>query len=207
MYKEILNQVPSGYYDRGVKSNPFQWIWHSWKWYSLKSFLVNFSGEVLDVGCADGHLTSKIKELLPTVNLTGVDLHKRSINYAKKKWPQINFVIADARELPFGDREFDNIICVETLEHVPENEKALDEIYRVLVKDGTLVVCQDTDSFLFNFIWFFWVRWKGKVWEGAHINCVKPDKLEKLLKKHKFRIVDKKFSHLGLEVTIKARKV
>ena len=206
MYKEILNQVPSGYYDKGIRSNPFQWIWHTWKWKSLKGFVADFSGEILDVGCADGHLTAQIKGLLPDSSLTGVDLHLRSINYAKKKWPGIKFMMADARKLPFSDRKFDNVICVETLEHVPNNEKALDEIYRVLKKGGKFVVCQDTDSWLFNFVWFFWTKWKGKVWDGAHISCVKPKQLLSLLKKHKFKIVEKKFSHLGLEVTIFALK-
>jgi len=106
MYTKVLNQVPPDYYDKGIKSNLFQWIWHTWKWHSLKSFLKGFDGRILNIGCADGSLTSKIGSFLPLANLTGVDLYGKAIFYARKKNPRINFVIADARKLPFEKEWF-----------------------------------------------------------------------------------------------------
>ena len=37
-YKKILNQVPPDYYEHGIRSNLFQWAWHSWKFWYLKKF-------------------------------------------------------------------------------------------------------------------------------------------------------------------------
>ncbi|MDO8260176.1 MAG: methyltransferase domain-containing protein, partial [Candidatus Magasanikbacteria bacterium] len=126
--------------------------------------------------------------------------------FAGKKHPNVEFLVADARKLPFKNKQFDTIVCVEALEHIPNNASAVAEIRRCLKDDGTFIVLQDTDSAVFNFIWFFWTKWKGKVWEGSHISCMKPKELVTLLKKNGFRIKEKKFSHFGLEVAIRASK-
>ena len=206
-YKKVLSQVPADYYERGTRTNLLQWLWHGWKWQTLKSMFDDTAGKkVLDIGCADGNLTSKIAAYLPKTKMTGVDLYKKSIEFAGKKHPNIEFLVADARRLPFGNKQFDIITCVEALEHIPNNASAVREIRRCLKDNGTFIVLQDTDSFVFNFIWFFWTKWKGKVWEGSHISCMKPNELVTLLKKNGFRIKEKKFSHFGLEVAIRAVK-
>ena len=205
-YKKILHQVPPDYYERGMRSNLLQWVWHSWKWKTLSSILKGVNGRVLDIGCADGNLTNKICAFLPDVQVTGVDLYSKSIKFAQKKSSGVEFLVADARKLPFKSGQFDCIVCIETLEHISANHQAVGEIYRVLKPHGTLIVIQDTDSLLFKIVWFFWTKWKGKVWSGSHVSCMKPEVLLRLLKDQGFRIIEKKFSHFGLEVAIKAKK-
>ena len=206
MNSKILNQVPRDYYDKGIKTNLFQWIWHTWKWYLVRSLLKDISVEILDVGCADGTLTAKIAESLPKSKVTGLDLYKSAINYAKKRYPHLDFVVADARKMPFKNSYFDTVICVETLEHIPDNQKVVKEIHRVLKRKGTLVIAQDTDSLVFNLIWGIWIKWKGRVWQGAHVNCMKPQEIRTLLKDTGFKIVKTKYSHFGLEVIFEAKK-
>ena len=46
---------------------------------------------------------------------------------------------ADICELPFGDNNFDLILCNHVLEHIPDDKKAMEELYRVLKKGGTLI--------------------------------------------------------------------
>ncbi len=207
MNEKVLNQVPPDYYDKGIKSNLFQWVWHTWKWNSLKPFVKNLRGKILDVGCADGTLTAKIAEYVPKTQVTGLDLYEKAIAYAKRRYPNANFVVADARKLPFRSRLFETVICVETLEHIPNNRKVVDEIFRVLKKDGTLLIIQDTDSLVFNLIWGIWTKWKGKVWQGAHVNCMKPQEIRTLLKNMGFKIINMKYSHFGLEVMFRAVKI
>lgn len=206
MNKKILNQVPFNYYDSGVSSNLFQFIWHSWKWYSLKPVIKNFKGKVLDVGCADGTLTAKIADYLPNSKVTGLDLYEKSIDYAAQKYPNVDFIRADARKIPFKNNYFDYVLCVETLEHVRSSTKVVREINRVLRKGGTFVVVQDSDSRVFNLIWSIWIKWKGRVWLGAHVNCMKPNEIKNLLKEAKFKIIETRHSHFGLEVIFRARK-
>ena len=45
-------------------------------------------------------------------------------------------VKADICDLPFSDNEFDVIFCNHVLEHIPDDKKAMQELYRVLKKGG-----------------------------------------------------------------------
>ena len=49
-------------------------------------------------------------------------------------------VKADICDLPFKDNSFDFIICNHVLEHIPDDTKAMQELYRVLAPSGTAVV-------------------------------------------------------------------
>lgn len=46
---------------------------------------------------------------------------------------------ADICELPLPDKHFDLILCNHVLEHIPDDRKAMSELYRVLKKGGTLI--------------------------------------------------------------------
>lgn len=48
--------------------------------------------------------------------------------------------IIDVRSIPYRDNYFDNIICSHVLEHVPEDTKAMSEIYRTLKKGGLAII-------------------------------------------------------------------
>ena len=48
-------------------------------------------------------------------------------------------VKADICDLPFKDATFDLILCNHVLEHIPDDLKAMEELYRVLKKGGTLI--------------------------------------------------------------------
>lgn len=48
-------------------------------------------------------------------------------------------VKADICNLPFENNFFDLILCNHVLEHIPDHEKAISELYRVLKKGGTLI--------------------------------------------------------------------
>jgi SAM-dependent methyltransferase len=49
-------------------------------------------------------------------------------------------VQADIQNLPFADNSFDYIICIHVLEHIPDDRKAMREIYRVLKPNGKAIV-------------------------------------------------------------------
>lgn len=49
-------------------------------------------------------------------------------------------VKADICDLPFKDHSFDFILCNHVLEHIPDDTKAMQEIYRVLKPGGTAIL-------------------------------------------------------------------
>lgn len=70
---------------------------------------------------------------LKNVDYVGSDLS----NHRYRHVP--NFVQADLTSLPFEGADFDVIICSHVLEHVPDDHKAMSELYRVLKPGGTLL--------------------------------------------------------------------
>ena len=55
-------------------------------------------------------------------------------------------IVGDAQALGIGDGRFDVVLCTEVLEHLPEPQKAIDEMFRVLKPGGELLL---TTRFLF----------------------------------------------------------
>jgi SAM-dependent methyltransferase len=47
---------------------------------------------------------------------------------------------ADLTQLPFNDHDFDVVICNHVLEHVPEDRKAMAEVFRVLKPGGWAIL-------------------------------------------------------------------
>ncbi len=206
-FEEILKQVPPDYYDSGTKSNLLQKYWHNHKWQNLAKYLENRHAKLLDIGCADGTTTNQISKLFPKLKITGVDMYAKAIQYASKTKPHIKFINADAHKLPFKKGAFDFVVAIETLEHLHDPDAALLEINRILKKNGYLIIVQDTDSLLFNTVWWFWTKWKGSVWKHSHINCLKPKELVRKVRAAGFKIKETNYSSLKMEVFIKAQKI
>ena len=81
----------------------------------------------LEVGCGRGAFQDLIADY------TGLDLAESVRCYLHKP-----FVAGSATALPFADRAFDVIWSVAVLEHVPDPQRALEEMRRVLTDGGLL---------------------------------------------------------------------
>ncbi|MCX8010786.1 MAG: class I SAM-dependent methyltransferase, partial [Ignavibacteria bacterium] len=70
-----------------------------------------------------------------------------------------NFIYADAESTCFKDNSFDAVYSFGVLHHTPDTQKAIDEIYRGLKKNGeALIMLYHKNSF---FYWFSLVFVKG----------------------------------------------
>ncbi len=94
----------------------------------------------LDFGCGDGRFLRTLKTK-GIKCLVGVDVSRSAIEQAQKGSGGLEIIhIARAAPLPFPDRTFSSITLMDVLEHVSEQEELLDELHRVLVDDGVLIV-------------------------------------------------------------------
>lgn len=133
---------------------PMPDILAQWRHY-LDLLCVQADAQVLDVGCGSGDALRLLVRIIPEVgSLIGLDksLERYAANHAQARAeaPQISFRSGDAQALPFDDRSFDRVLCVDTLEWVPNPVQALREIRRVLRPDGiALIVHSDFDAQVF----------------------------------------------------------
>lgn len=204
---QIWQQVPPNYYDKGVKTNPLQWLWHSQKIKTFKQLVrhKNFS-HILDIGCAGGFMTNKIALMFPKSKVYGIDVYPDAIAYAKSQFPHIHFKSADAHHLPFAKDSFDLVVCYETIEHVLDPKKILKEMKRVIKKDGTVIIAMDSGNLMFRIVWLFWEKTFGRAWQGAHLHPFNHQDLEEIIEGAGFKITKKHFSHFGMEVSFVIKK-
>ncbi len=109
-------------------------------------------GRVLDVGCGSGAVTRELaRRVGPTGGVVGVDPSPGFLTVAGELAAReglaatIELRRGDARELPCPDAEFDVVVAVTALAHVPQAERAIPELVRV-VRPGGRVGIFDLDG-------------------------------------------------------------
>jgi SAM-dependent methyltransferase len=93
---------------------------------------------VLDVCTGPGILATAVQERGATV--VGLDFSDEFLALARRNVPGATFQRGDAQALPFDDDSFDAVVCGYGVIHVPDPEKALSEIARVLRPGGRAAV-------------------------------------------------------------------
>ena len=91
---------------------------------------------VLEVGGGEGELAERIRTELG-VEVIGVDQSERMVEIQRLKG--IDARVGDVQQLPFAGGEFDVAVAAWMLYHVPDLERALAELARVLRPGGRLV--------------------------------------------------------------------
>jgi ubiquinone/menaquinone biosynthesis C-methylase UbiE len=100
--------------------------------------LTKKSKKVLDLGCGEGTRLHFLTIGKP--NGTGVDISETAIRKAKKKYPRLNFIVADIENLPFERNRYDMVYSAYVFEHMNKPEKVLQEAKRVLAQGGILAI-------------------------------------------------------------------
>lgn len=206
----LHRRVPAGWYFDSIHHNMLQKCWHTQRFKQVALVAKKLKGDFLDIGCSDGTFSNVIMCNSNADTIIGVDVLKESIDFAKKKYKEnrnMKFQLGEAHNLRFPDNKFDAVFCLEALEHLENPELVLKEMKRVMKKNGTLVILVPNENLLFKFIWFFWTKWRGKIWKGTHLNDFHSSELTDLIKKSGFKVdMEKKFI-LNMLQLVQARKI
>ena len=99
--------------------------------------------KILDIGCSTGNFAAQDHK-----NIVGVDIDADAIKIAKKRG--LNAFQHDiTKKLPFNSNSIDNVHCRHVLEHMKGPLFLMKDIFRILKKNGRLVLMTDrmTDRF------------------------------------------------------------
>ena len=108
----------------------------------------------LDVGCGNG-AAARLVAATFGMRAVGVDVDRHQIALARAAAggrDDVLFMTADATRLPFEDGRFDIVATNKTTHHEPRWSSALDEMRRVLRRDGYLVFADLTPP-----SWLAWI--------------------------------------------------
>lgn len=180
------------YYNKAKEKSGFE---EGWRKYIL-DFIKNKAPTgafVLELGCGEAEFSEKIGN---GTNYFGVDVSDFALKRATAKSAGGNskFILIDPDngKLPFGDKVFDIVFGVYSLEHFKKPKKMIDEAIRVLKQNGYLIFLAPNLEFPLSRlnavrhkkIWY-------KVWLGAARIC---DYFYRIFGAARFRTLDDNFT-------------
>ncbi len=170
---------------------------------------------VLDCGCGYG-FTLRVLGELTGADLIGLDLGADRLSETQLELgDRVRLVRASAEELPFDSNSIDKAVSSEVFEHLPDDQAAAKELFRVLKPGGTLVITVPSDRYPAGWDPVNWAlqrtskhkiageRTFSGIWYG-HLRLYSMDGLADLLTSAGFEIEEKRplthfvppFSHL-----------
>ncbi len=107
----------------------------------LKDFFADKKvSTILDTGTGTGDFIEVLKEVFPKAELTGIDPNTDSLHEAAKIYPDLLFAEMGAENLNFDDNSFDLASISMALHHLPDIQKSLKEMQRVVKPGGWIIV-------------------------------------------------------------------
>jgi len=114
---------------------------HTQRFHEALKYLHLEPGEkLLNIWSRTGGAIPYLTRNFPESKIYNLEVSSEMIKLAKKKFPAQEFLQTDLLRLNFSDGYFENILSLETLEHAPDPEGFLKEVFRVLKRGGILVM-------------------------------------------------------------------
>ncbi len=142
---ELAKKYGFDYWD-GSRETGYGGFYYDGRWRPVAEriashYRLNSNSRVLDVGCGKGFLVYELMQVVPGMEVDGIDLSRYAIDHAKDEVK--NFVtVGLAQDLPYKSNSFDLVISLTTLHnlYLYDFKKAIQEVERVKKKDSYITV-------------------------------------------------------------------
>jgi len=170
--------------------------------------------KVLDLGCGNGKFSEVFQK---EIKYIGIDNSEKMIEIARKKYPRVDFRVADILSLPFPENSFDKVFSFAVIHHIPSGElqlQSLKETKRILKPGGILILTvwnlnpfrtiligehkRAKDFFKYQLLKIFgktkldfgdfFVSWQNIT--SRYIHCFTTGGLRRIVKKADFKIIE-----------------
>jgi len=175
---------------------------HEYVWPAILRLLPSYTDpeivQVLDLGCGNGYIASRLHEL--GFSVTGVDASPDGIALARQAYPEIDFQTAsiyDNLSIPH-DGMFDLVVSSEVIEHLYYPRLLLRNAFAALKVGGTIIVTTPYHGYLKNLALSIAGKWDDHHavhWDGGHIKFFSERTLKSMLEETGF--TDIRFSNAG----------
>jgi SAM-dependent methyltransferase len=107
------------------------------------------ASSMFEIGCGTGFVLSGIRAARPEISLSGSDIFVEGLAFARQRVPDATLFQMDARSIPFAG-EYDIIGAFDVLEHIDDDDAALDEIHRACKAGGGVVLTVPAHPWLWS---------------------------------------------------------
>lgn len=149
----------------------------------IKNVKNKIKGKLLDIACGENDLVKSYG------NGKGIDINDYGADA----------VFENFYDLPFDDQSFDTITILSSINYFEQPERVLKEVYRLLKKDGVLVIT-NTNYAIMKVWHLFRESWAYKAGYTEK-------ELVKMLKRNNFKIRDKEYFNLIVSYVLVLEKV
>ena len=101
---------------------------------------------VLELATGTGLIAKHIVNAAAHIEATDASVEMIAEAKRDNQSAKLHFSVQDMFRLPYADKSFDVVIVSNALHIVPQPEKALQEIKRVLKDDGTFLICNESNG-------------------------------------------------------------
>ena len=118
-------------------------------------------GTLLDVGCGQGRSFRLLRDAFQPARLIGLDADPHSIELSReeaaREGMKVDLIAGDCAKIDLPDASVDVVFCHQTFHHLVEQERALDEYWRVLKPGGLRLFAESTKAYIDTWVirWFF----------------------------------------------------
>lgn len=133
---EVAIKYGKDYWD-GDRKYGFGGYRYDGRWRSVAQEMANHYGlkpgdKILDVGCGKGYLLYEFTQVLPGVEVAGLDISQYAIDNSKEEVKPF-LQVGNATNLPYEDNYFDYVVSITTLHnlYIYELDQAVREVERV----------------------------------------------------------------------------
>jgi SAM-dependent methyltransferase len=171
MDSKLLDELRAFYDEEGKEDYQASlYKLEDWVHNRLKNVIINYSKQIcrqtytiLDAGCAEGLYLRDLA--LSVAQAFGIDISiskiKRGLGYAQG-FHNVYLLVTVLGAMPFLSESFDLVLSIETLEHVPNPDKALGEIHRVTRPGGWFLCSVPTEQDEYFGSWKRERAWRDK---------------------------------------------
>jgi len=123
---------------------------HNYNIWIIELFEKYIGKQILEVGCGTGNLSFYLRHF---GNLSCIDISTLYLDHMKIDYPKLKFFqfdIADENVRVLKDEKFDTIVCVNVLEHIEDDKKALRNMFEILQPGGRILLYVPACQFLYG---------------------------------------------------------
>ena len=139
----------------GTLATQIQMIWPL-EWPLMQRLGLDAARQVVDLGCGTGEFAGRLADACPDTTIHGLDLFEGHITIAREKWDSparagLTFDVGDALQTGLDDDAYDLATLRHFLHALPEPERVLQEVRRILKPGGIIyTLSEDYAGLIFD---------------------------------------------------------